>query len=67
MVWLARVGARADGNVAESHDFREFFPTSLLETGWDIMFFWVCAQLAPLPCPLTTQAKRIISINRWLA
>lgn len=22
-------------------DFERFFPTSLLETGWDILFFWV--------------------------
>ncbi|KAK3298197.1 tRNA synthetases class I-domain-containing protein [Chaetomium fimeti] len=25
----------------ESSDFKEFFPTSMLETGWDILFFWV--------------------------
>ncbi|KAJ9263210.1 valyl-tRNA synthetase [Paecilomyces variotii] len=25
----------------EKPDFKNFFPTSLLETGWDILFFWV--------------------------
>jgi valyl-tRNA synthetase len=25
----------------ESPDFKNFFPTSMLETGWDILFFWV--------------------------
>ncbi|KAK0703065.1 tRNA synthetases class I-domain-containing protein [Lasiosphaeria miniovina] len=25
----------------ESSDYKDFFPTSLLETGWDILFFWV--------------------------
>ncbi|OXV05687.1 hypothetical protein Egran_06547 [Elaphomyces granulatus] len=25
----------------ENSDFKQFFPTSLLETGWDILFFWV--------------------------
>ncbi|KAI1310065.1 tRNA synthetases class I-domain-containing protein [Xylaria venustula] len=26
-------------------DFERFFPTSLLETGWDIMFFWVARMI----------------------
>ncbi len=26
---------------AESPDFKSFFPTSMLETGWDILTFWV--------------------------
>ncbi|KAK3943951.1 mitochondrial valyl-tRNA synthetase [Diplogelasinospora grovesii] len=25
----------------EKPDFKNFFPTSMLETGWDILFFWV--------------------------
>lgn len=25
----------------ESHDYQKLFPTSTLETGWDILFFWV--------------------------
>jgi valyl-tRNA synthetase len=25
----------------EHPDFKQFFPTSMLETGWDILFFWV--------------------------
>ena len=25
----------------DSKDFKDFYPTSLLETGWDILFFWV--------------------------
>ena len=24
-----------------THDFRQLYPTSILETGWDILFFWV--------------------------
>ncbi|KAI1129444.1 tRNA synthetases class I-domain-containing protein [Nemania abortiva] len=33
-------------------DFEKFFPTSLLETGWDIMFFWV-ARMIMLSLKLT--------------
>lgn len=29
----------------ESPDFKRFFPTSLLETGWDILFFWVARMI----------------------
>ncbi|KAK0702911.1 tRNA synthetases class I-domain-containing protein [Apiosordaria backusii] len=29
----------------ESPDFKNFFPTSLLETGWDILFFWVACMI----------------------
>lgn len=25
----------------KTHDFETLFPTSVLETGWDILFFWV--------------------------
>jgi valyl-tRNA synthetase len=25
----------------ETHDFEKLYPTSMLETGWDILFFWV--------------------------
>lgn len=25
----------------QTNDFIDFYPTSLLETGWDILFFWV--------------------------
>ncbi|KAF2754315.1 valyl-tRNA synthetase [Pseudovirgaria hyperparasitica] len=25
----------------KTHDFEKLFPTSVLETGWDILFFWV--------------------------
>ncbi|KAG7105018.1 Valine--tRNA ligase like protein [Verticillium longisporum] len=37
---------------AESPDFKQFFPTSLLETGWDILFFWV-ARMIMLSLKLT--------------
>lgn len=33
-------------------DFKQFFPTSLLETGWDILFFWV-ARMIMLSLKLT--------------
>ncbi|KAI0490756.1 tRNA synthetases class I-domain-containing protein [Xylaria cf. heliscus] len=36
----------------ETPDFKRFFPTSLLETGWDIMFFWV-ARMIMLSVKLT--------------
>lgn len=26
---------------SQTPDFENFFPTSMLETGWDILFFWV--------------------------
>ncbi|OJJ50773.1 hypothetical protein ASPZODRAFT_126710 [Penicilliopsis zonata CBS 506.65] len=37
---------------AESSDLKKFFPTSLLETGWDILFFWV-ARMIMLSLKLT--------------
>ncbi|KAL1864623.1 hypothetical protein VTK73DRAFT_5777 [Phialemonium thermophilum] len=36
----------------EGFDFKNFFPTSLLETGWDILFFWV-ARMIMLSLKLT--------------
>lgn len=36
----------------ENPDFKNFFPTSLLETGWDILFFWV-ARMIMLSLKLT--------------
>ncbi|KAI1327623.1 mitochondrial valyl-tRNA synthetase [Xylariaceae sp. FL0255] len=36
----------------EKADFKRFFPTSLLETGWDILFFWV-ARMIMLSLKLT--------------
>ncbi|KAJ3874087.1 tRNA synthetases class I-domain-containing protein [Lentinula edodes] len=35
-------------------DFKTFYPTSLLETGWDILFFWV-ARMVMLGIKLTGQ------------
>lgn len=35
-------------------DFEKFYPTSLLETGWDILFFWV-ARMVMLGIKLTGQ------------
>lgn len=29
----------------EKADFKRFFPTSMLETGWDILFFWVARMI----------------------
>jgi len=28
-----------------SRDFKEFYPTSVMETGWDILFFWVARMI----------------------
>ncbi|KAL1840349.1 hypothetical protein VTJ49DRAFT_563 [Mycothermus thermophilus] len=36
----------------ENPDFKRFFPTSMLETGWDILFFWV-ARMIMLSLKLT--------------
>ncbi|KAK4102743.1 hypothetical protein N658DRAFT_514888 [Parathielavia hyrcaniae] len=38
----------------ESADFKNFFPTSMLETGWDILFFWV-SRMIMLSLKLTGQ------------
>ncbi|KAF1813777.1 valyl-tRNA synthetase-like protein [Eremomyces bilateralis CBS 781.70] len=35
-----------------THDFEKLFPTSVLETGWDILFFWV-ARMIMLSLKLT--------------
>ena len=29
----------------ESPDFKQFFPTSTLESGWDILFFWMARMI----------------------
>lgn len=29
----------------DSEDFKTFYPTSVLETGWDILFFWVARMI----------------------
>ncbi|KAF9173279.1 AP-1 adaptor complex sigma subunit Aps1 [Mortierella sp. AD011] len=36
----------------ETEDFKKFYPTTLLETGWDILFFWV-ARMVMLGIKLT--------------
>ncbi|RUS17877.1 tRNA synthetases class I-domain-containing protein [Endogone sp. FLAS-F59071] len=38
----------------DTEDLRAFYPTSLLETGWDILFFWV-ARMVMLGIKLTNQ------------
>ena len=38
----------------KTHDFEKLYPTSLLETGWDILFFWV-ARMIMLGIKLTGQ------------
>jgi hypothetical protein len=30
-----------------SNDFQRFYPTSVLETGYDILFFWVARMVSP--------------------
>lgn len=39
---------------AKTHDLETLFPTSVLETGWDILFFWV-ARMIMLSLRLTGQ------------
>lgn len=38
----------------QTQDFKTFFPNSLLETGWDILFFWV-ARMVMMSLKLTGQ------------
>ncbi|PGH07743.1 valine-tRNA ligase [Polytolypa hystricis UAMH7299] len=38
----------------KTHDFEQLYPTSVLETGWDILFFWV-ARMIMLGIKLTGQ------------
>ncbi|KAF9429607.1 AP-1 adaptor complex sigma subunit Aps1 [Podila epigama] len=38
----------------KTEDFEKFYPTTLLETGWDILFFWV-ARMVMLGIKLTGQ------------
>ncbi|KAG0328991.1 hypothetical protein BGZ99_003855 [Dissophora globulifera] len=38
----------------QTEDFKRFYPTTLLETGWDILFFWV-ARMVMLGIKLTGQ------------
>ncbi|CAG8502365.1 16095_t:CDS:10, partial [Acaulospora colombiana] len=38
----------------ETEDLKNFYPTSLLETGWDILFFWV-ARMVMMGIKLTGQ------------
>lgn len=37
-----------------TEDFQKFYPTSILETGWDILFFWI-ARMVMLGLKLTGQ------------
>lgn len=61
--WLAREGACRPGYAgrngfsyrvlpAQTFDLEHFYPASLLETGWDILFFWV-ARMVMLGIELT--------------
>ena len=38
----------------QTFDYRNFYPSSILETGWDILFFWV-ARMVMLGLKLTDQ------------
>ena len=46
----------------DTADFREFFPTSVLETGHDILFFWV-ARMVMLSLALT---EKVPFKQAWL-
>jgi valyl-tRNA synthetase len=48
MGWPEKVGVvrppghpRVDGKNYQTVDLQNFYPSSILETGWDILFFWV--------------------------
>ncbi len=32
-------------NACKADDFKKFYPTSVMETGWDILFFWVARMI----------------------
>ena len=34
-----------DGRGLKSKDFKTFYPTDVMETGWDILFFWVARMI----------------------
>ncbi len=48
----------------ETDDLAKLFPTSMLETGWDILFFWIARLVSPPPRKLSSiadaDAKRAI-------
>jgi valyl-tRNA synthetase len=37
--------AVASGEKSKTGDFEKFYPTSVMETGWDILFFWVARMI----------------------
>ena len=41
MVMHANDGAFYRGWPNQTPDLKNLYPTSLLETGWDILFFWI--------------------------
>src|SRR6185295_1936469 len=40
IIWCNRL-LTFDNFFPQTDDFTKFYPTNLLETGWDIIFFWV--------------------------
>ncbi len=39
--WPDNATVDADGNLAKTGELKEYHPTAVLETGYDILFFWV--------------------------
>lgn len=48
----------------QTQDMKLFYPTSLLETGWDILFFWV-ARMVMMGIKLTGQVpfKKVLLLQ----
>jgi valyl-tRNA synthetase len=50
---------------SQTDDLARFYPTSVLETGWDILFFWV-ARMVMMGQRLTKQLVRVcVRVRRW--
>ncbi|MBI4098823.1 MAG: valine--tRNA ligase [Candidatus Magasanikbacteria bacterium] len=42
---LGGVGKSSFAKASEDRDFKTFYPTTVMETGWDILFFWVARMM----------------------
>ncbi len=43
--WPANAAIDAEGNLVKSGELKEYHPTAVLETGYDILFFWVARMI----------------------
>jgi valyl-tRNA synthetase len=49
----------------QTHDLENLYPTSVLETGWDILFFWVCFPLHCVRCSCANQLTGRTYDHAW--